>query len=121
MMSEHLLDLNLFTLKLLIENLIFVEKCGVNYGSGKSIFKEIYFCLINLFFKLFFLLIQLSFIEHSLSARHMLVSESTKVTKNRVITLMELTVLTTAVAWSRSGHILQPPLTYKSEVFGLRQ
>lgn len=66
-----------------------------------------------IYFQIIFLLTQLSFIEHSLSARHMLVSESTKVTKNRVITLMELTVLTTAVAWSRSGHILQPPLTYK--------
>lgn len=53
MMSEHLLDLNLFTLKLFIENLKFVEKLEIIMAVEKAflkryIFDSIYFS--NYFF-----------------------------------------------------------------------
>ena len=63
---------------------------------------------------------QHTFTEHSLFARHMLISENTKVTKNRIIILVELPLLTTEVVtqpWS--SHILQPHFFYKNEMFGL--
>lgn len=46
----------------------------------------------------FIIQVTILFTQHTLFARHVLISVNTKVTKNRVTILMELPVLTTVVA-----------------------
>ena len=54
MMSEHLLDLNLFTLKLFIENLKFVEKLEIVMAVEKAFLKRYIFDSLIYFSNYFF-------------------------------------------------------------------
>lgn len=82
----------------------------------QKVFERAIFLTHSFIIQVTILFTQHIFTEHSLFARHMLISVNTKVTKNRATILMELSALITVVAWPWPSHILQPSFTYKNEV-----